>query len=122
MENSVSPQNSALVREPIGDVAAGVAGDEEHLGLAPRRSVGVAVVDLDVDAGDAGRVVAGADDGAAGRRLDLEVSADVIAVMVGVEDVGDVPAALPASASTGPATAGSTTPTEPLCGSRINQT
>jgi len=29
---------------------------------------------------------------------------------------------LAASASTGPATAGSTTPTEPLCGSRINHT
>ena len=83
-----------LVAEGIGDVAARVTRHEEDLGLGLAEPVAVAVVDLDVDAGDAGAILAQADDCAAGRLLDLQVAAHVIAVMVGVQDVGDLPAAL----------------------------
>jgi hypothetical protein len=54
----------------------------------------VAVVDLDVDARDARPVDPRADDGAAGGFLDLEVAADMVAVMVRVQDMRDLPAAL----------------------------
>ena len=75
-------------------MAAGMARHEEDLGLGLAEPVTVAVVDLDVDAGDAGAVLAQADDGAAGRLLDLQVAADMVAMMVGVQDMGDLPAAL----------------------------
>ena len=68
--------------------------DEEDLGLGLAEAIAVAVVDLDVDAGDARPVAPRADDGAAGRLLDLEIAADVIAVMVSVQDMRDLPAAL----------------------------
>ena len=100
-----------------------VAGHEEDLGLGLAEAVAVAVVDLDVDAGDAGAVAARADDGAAGRFLDLEVAADMVAVMVGVQDMGDLPAAL---FGLGEDRSGHRRdrrrPTAPLCGSRINHT
>jgi len=90
----VSPQNSALVAEGVSDVAAGMAGDEEHLGLGLAEAVAVAVLDGDVDARDARPIAGEADDGAAGRLLDLAVATDVIPMMMGVEDVGDLPASL----------------------------
>jgi hypothetical protein len=66
-------------------------GTKNSLGLA--EAVALAVVDLDVDAGNARAVAARADDGAAGGLLDLAVAADMVAVMVGVQDMGDLPAA-----------------------------
>lgn len=97
-----------------------MARHEEHLGFGLTEAVAVAIIDLDVDAGDACAVRPRADDGAAGGFLDLQVAADMVAVMVRVQDMSDLPAALAASASTGPATAG--TPTLPLCGSRTSHT
>jgi hypothetical protein len=43
-------------------------------------------------------------------------------MMMGVEDVRDLPAALVGLGQHRPGDGGSTTPTEPLCGSRISQT
>ena len=94
----------------------------EDVGLGLAEAIALAVIDLDVDAGDAGAVAPRADDGAAGGLLDLAVASDMVAVMVGVQDMGDLPAALCRLGEHRPATAGSTTPTAPLCGSRINHT
>ena len=71
-----------------------MARHEEDFGFGLTEPIAVAVVDLDVDTGDPATVLAQADDGAAGRLLDLEVAADVVAVVVGVQDMGDLPAAL----------------------------
>jgi len=71
-----------------------VARHEEDLGLRFAEAIVVAVVDLDVDARNARPVDPRADDGAAGGFLDLEVAADMVSVMVGVQDMGDLPAAL----------------------------
>jgi hypothetical protein len=75
-------------------VAAGVARHEEDLGLRLAEAIMVAVVDLDVDARNARPVDPRTDDGAAGGFLDFEVAADMVAVMVGVQDMRDLPAAL----------------------------
>src|SRR5260221_3390984 len=68
-----------------------MAGDEEDLGLGLAEAV--AVADLDLEARDAGAVAPGPDDGAAGGLLDLHVAADMVTVMVGVQDVADLRAA-----------------------------
>ncbi len=73
---------------------AGMAGHEENLRLGLAETVAVAIVDLDVDAGNACAILSRADDGAARRLLDLEIAADMVTVMVGIQDMGDLPAAL----------------------------
>src|SRR5262249_57172063 len=60
-------------------------------GLA--EAVALAVVDFDIDARDALAVAPRADNGAAGGVLDLAVAADMVAVMVRVQDMGDLPVA-----------------------------
>jgi hypothetical protein len=92
-EQGVAAKQRVAAREPIGDVAARVAGNEEDLGALLAEIVGAAVADLDVDAGNAVAVVARPHDGAAGRRLDLEIAAGVVGVMVRVEDMRDAPLA-----------------------------
>ena len=82
-----------LVAEGVGDVAGRVPGDEEDFRLGLAEAVAVAVVDLDVDAGNARPVAPRTHDGAAGRLLDLEIAADVITVVMRIEDMGDLPAA-----------------------------
>ena len=52
---------------------------------------GLVLADLDVDAGNSRRVASGADDGAAGGPLDLEIAADVVHVVMGAEDMGQAP-------------------------------
>ena len=74
-------------------MAARVARHVEDLGPGVAEIVAVAVADLDIDAGDAVAVRARPDDGAAGLSLDLPVAPGVVAVMMGVEDMGDCPAA-----------------------------
>jgi hypothetical protein len=86
-------EHCLLLAKGVGDVAAGVARHEEHVGLGLAQAVALAVIDLDVDAGDAGAIAARADDGAAGGFLDLAVAADMVAVMVRIQDMGDLPAA-----------------------------
>jgi len=71
-----------------------MARNEEHLGLGLAEAVAVAVLDRHVDARNPCLVAGEADDGAAGRLLDLAVAAHVIPMMMGVEDVRDLPAAL----------------------------
>ncbi len=93
-KDRVAAEQRLLVAEGIGDVARRVAWNEEDLGLGFAEAIAVAVVDLDVDAGDACPVAPRADDGAAGGLLDLQVAADVITMMVGVQDMGDLPMAL----------------------------
>ena len=101
-EQRVAAEQRPLLAEGVGDVAAGVAGHEEDLGLGLAEAVAVAVVDLDVDARDARLVAPRADDGAAGGFLDLEVAADMVAMVVGVEDMRDLPAALAGLGQDGP--------------------
>jgi hypothetical protein len=75
-------------------VAAGVTRHEEHLRLGLAEAVVVAVIDLDIDARNARPVHSRTDDGAAGGFLDLEVAADMVTVMVRVQDMRDLPATL----------------------------
>ncbi len=92
-----APQRVAAEQRPflakrIGDVAAGVAGHEEDIGLGLAEFVAIAVVDPNIDARDTGPVDLGADDVAARRGLDLEIAPDMVAMVVGIEDMGDFPA------------------------------
>ena len=121
-EQGVAAEQCPLLAEGIGDVPTGVTRHEEDLGLRLAEAVMVAVVDLDVDARDARPVDPRADDGAASGFLDLEVAADMVAVMVRVQDMRDLPAAPFGLGEHCPATAGSTTATAPLWGSRISHT
>jgi len=65
----------------------------EHEDAARAEQKLVAVGDAAVDAGNSGRVGPRADDRAAGSRLELEISAGVVAVMVRVQDMRQRPAA-----------------------------
>ena len=64
----------------------------------------------------------GADDGAAGRLLDLEIAADVVTMMVGVQDMRDLPAALFRLGQDRPGHRRVDDGDRPLCGSRMNHT
>ena len=75
-------------------MARRVTRDEKDFRLGLTETVAVAIVDLDVDAGDACAVAPRTDDGATGRLLDFEVAADVIAMVVGVQNMRDLPATL----------------------------
>jgi hypothetical protein len=79
---------------PTARWMAGTSARGNDLGFRFAEAIMVAVVDLDVDARNARPVDPRADDGAAGGLLDLEVAADMVAVMVRVQDMGDLPAAL----------------------------
>jgi hypothetical protein len=71
-----------------------VTRHEEDLGLRFAEAIMVAVVDLDIDARDARPVDPRTDDGAAGGLLDLEIAADMVAVMVRIQDMRDLSATL----------------------------
>jgi hypothetical protein len=93
-KDGVAAEQRALIAEGVGDVARGVARNEEDLGLGLAEAVALAVVDLDLDAGDARPVAARANDGAAGGLLYLEIAADMVAMVMRVQNMGDLPAAL----------------------------
>ena len=75
-------------------MAAGMARHEEHLRFGFAEAIAVAVIDLDIDAGNAGAILPRPDDGAACCLLDLQIAANMVAVMVRIQDMGDLPAAL----------------------------
>ena len=75
-------------------MAARVAGHVEDARDLAAQRVAVALAHRHVDAGNAVAVGARADDGAAGRRLQLVIAAGVVVVVVGVEDMGEAPALL----------------------------
>ena len=94
-EQRVAAEQRALLAECIGAMPAGVARHEDHLRLRLAEAVAVAVVDRRRRCpGMRALSRPQADDGAAGRLLDLAVAAHMIAMMMGVEDVRDLPAAL----------------------------
>ena len=68
-----------------------MSGDFQHERLLPQRHL-FAIAEGDVDAGNAVRIIAVPDDDTAGRALELQIAANVIVVMVGVENVGEAPA------------------------------
>jgi hypothetical protein len=106
----VSPQNSARCRGRRRRCGRGVARDEEDLGLGLAEAVAVAIIDLDVDARDAGAVALGADDGAAVACL-ISMLPPTWSPWWWVFRIWVIfQRRLSASASTGPATAGSTRP------------
>ena len=78
--------------EHIGDVAGGVAGRIEHPHLVRAERERVALAHLLVDAGDLGRLVARADDGALGLGLERSVAVGVVGVVVRGENVRELPA------------------------------
>ncbi len=90
-EKRVAAKKRCLARKPIGDVATGMAGHVEDLGIEMTEATDITLTHLDVDAGDAARIGTRTDDGAAGFPLQLKVAADMIAMMVGVQDVGERP-------------------------------
>src|SRR5690606_4523813 len=93
-EQRIADECDPVVRKVIHDVSASVPRRLPHDDPARAEAELVAVADLDLDAGNAPRVGAGADDPAAGRGLELEIPARVIGVMMGIEDVRQRPAAL----------------------------
>src|SRR6185312_10215937 len=101
-EDGVAAEQRALLPEGIGDMTGSMAGNEENLGLGLAEAVAVAVLDRHVDARNACLVTSEADDGAAGRLLDLAVTAHVTPIMMGVEDLRELPASLVALGQDGP--------------------
>ena len=91
-KHGVAAEQGIGIGEPIGDMPPRMAGHKEDLRVGFAQPVGVAVVNLDIDAGDARAVCLGSHDRAAGRCLDLHIAAGVIAMVMGVQDVGDRPA------------------------------
>jgi hypothetical protein len=85
-----------------------MAGHVEDARLFFAEGIGIAVADVDVEAGNAVAIGTRTDDGAAGRLLDLAIAAGVVVVMM--------PSRYAAS-RIGAATLGSTTPVARDCGS-----
>ena len=75
-------------------MAPGMARHVEHVGRGGAKAIAIAVADREVDAGNAFPVGGRPDDGAAMGRLEAEIGARMVAVMMGVEDVRQVPAML----------------------------
>ncbi len=73
-------------------MAACMSGHEEDLGLFSAERIDVAVLHLHVHPGNAVGIMRRADDDAAGGVLDFHIPADMVGMMVGVEDMGDLPA------------------------------
>jgi len=93
MANSVSPTKATPADgTQICDMAGGMAGRVEHVHLMLAEAEGVALPDLGVDARDLGGLRARPDDGAAGRRLDFQVAAGVIMMVMRGQDMRELPA------------------------------
>ncbi len=89
----MSPTKAAPCRgEVVDDVAARVPRRVEDRRAMPAERHDVAVAHGYVDARNARRIGARADDRATRPPLELEVAAGVIGVVMGVEDVGQAPA------------------------------
>src|SRR5690625_7214762 len=73
-------------------MAAGMAGHEKNLSLGGTHLTAIALARLRVNAGNAARIIGGADNPAAGLLLNLAIAAHVIMVMMGIEDQADAPA------------------------------
>ena len=73
-------------------MAARVARHVEHLGLLLAEFEFVAFGERHVDAGDAGAVGQGPDDDGAVTRLQFEIAAGMVVVVMGVEDMGELQA------------------------------
>ena len=73
-------------------MADGVPRDVEYECLLLSQRELLAVADENVDTGDAARVIAVADDSAAGGALQFEIAAGVVVMVMGVENVRQPPA------------------------------
>lgn len=63
----------------------------EHLGHMAAKGTGLTFRQSDINPRNTGLIGASADDGAAGLRLDPEIAADMVTVMMRVEDMGYAP-------------------------------
>src|SRR5271154_6816889 len=82
------------MREPEGAMAARVARHVEHLGFFLAEIERVALGQRHVDARDAGAVGQGPDNYRSGGSFQFEIAAGVVVVVVGVKDMGELPAQL----------------------------
>ena len=80
-------------RQMEGEMAAGVAGRSDHADHFGPELIIRAVIDRDVDLGDAGAVGAGGDHRTAVAGLEFGVAADVVGMVMGVEDGVEPPLA-----------------------------
>ena len=90
-EQRIAGKQYVLGRDVIDDMTLGMAGRVDDLHLAPGKGEGVAARNGLVDARN-GPVIARSDDGTSERFLQREIAFDVVAMMMGGENMGELPA------------------------------
>ena len=93
-EQGVAGEQGVAVGEIERDVTGGMAGGLVHLRGVAGEVIGIALGDGDVHIGDPGGLGLGTDQRGAVLRLQRLVAVDMVGVVVGVEDMGQRPAAL----------------------------